>query len=211
MAAMRGMDMNGLVPRKGNGSVAGAPERPNETCPQVGHDSMAGLVLLDSHKRPVYANGEAIRALAYPEEAGKMKPSAHVLAEKVCSLMPDGQDSAFSAKEFISGRRRYLCRVFQLESGHRNGGAPAVAILMERTRCVSFLLSATIEHFRLTAREEEAVKLLLEGCRTDAHQPKYGQGLSPPGHDQDGRLHTLGHRWKDSPSLRPDFAFAPAD
>jgi DNA-binding CsgD family transcriptional regulator len=163
MAAMRGMDMNGLVPRKGNGSVAGAPERPNETCPQVGHDSMAGLVLLDSHKRPVYANGEAIRALAYPEEAGKMKPSAHVLAEKVCSLMPDGQDSAFSAKEFISGRRRYLCRVFQLESGHRNGGAPAVAILMERTRCVSFLLSATIEHFRLTAREEEAVKLLLEG------------------------------------------------
>ncbi len=155
--------MNGLVPRNGNGSVAGKPERPNETCPQIGHDSMAGLVLLDSHKRPVYANGEAIQALAYPEEPGKMKPSAHVLAEKICSLVPNAQDSAFSIKEFVSGRRHYFCRVFQLEPGHRNGGAPAVAILMERSCHVSFLVSAMIEQFHLTAREKEAVKLLLKG------------------------------------------------
>jgi DNA-binding CsgD family transcriptional regulator len=139
---------------------------------QVNQDSGVGLLLLDSERKPVYATDEAIKLLAYPEEPRKLESLPSYLAERVQPLLPDKRVSngLASTKEFISGRRHYLCRVLVLKSSdnnkkanNKNSSKPAVAILFERAHELTIVGSRTVARFHLTAREGEAVKLLLQG------------------------------------------------
>src|SRR2546426_1130677 len=127
-------------------------------------ESPAGLLVVDSGNRPVYANAEAIRVLAYPEDA-ENKSSGSYLTEKIRSVVLNGEGTTClpSARDFVSGRRHYRCRCFVLESGANKTAARIVGILMERVHQASFLVSARGDQFRLTCREKETVRLLSAG------------------------------------------------
>ena len=128
-------------------------------------DSTAGLLLLASGDQLVYFNAEAAQVLEYSEEPGRIKPSDSRLAERIRSvILNNGASTQLHAtKEFISGKRHYLWRAFDLESNGKNPGVPVQAILIERAQHGSALVSRMIEQFHLTCREAEAVKVLLEG------------------------------------------------
>jgi len=128
-------------------------------------ESPAGLLILDSGNRPVYANAEAIRLLAHPEDPEKVKSSANYLTERIRSVVLNGESATGlpAVRDLVCGRRRYLCRFFVLESDSKSPAALAVAILMERAHQAPFLVSSMAEQFHLTCREEESVKLLFEG------------------------------------------------
>jgi len=94
-------------------------------------ESSAGLLLLDSGNRPVYANAEAIRVLVYPENPAETKFPGSYLAERIQMLALNGQDRTQlpAARDFISGRRRYLCRFFVLESDWKKSPVLTLAFL----------------------------------------------------------------------------------
>jgi DNA-binding CsgD family transcriptional regulator len=125
----------------------------------------AGLLLLDSANRPVYASPEAIRILLYPLELEKIPLLSSLLAKKVQSLSLESEQTHRTsyASELVSGKRRYFCRIFDLASGWKNCRAPAAVVLLERGYQISLLVSSITKHFQLTRREEETVRLLLRG------------------------------------------------
>src|SRR6266566_4362386 len=108
-------------------------------------------------------NSEAIRILVYPQEAEKVQSLGTYLAQKIRSLIVNGRDLTCltQARELVSGRRRYLCRIFDLATGWKNSRTPAMAVLIERE--VSFQVSLIAERFQLTHREGETLSLLLGG------------------------------------------------
>lgn len=132
---------------------------------QINQESPAGLLVIDSANRPVYADAEAIRVLAYPEDPDKIKSSGSYLAEKIRSVVLDGEGTTrlSAAVDFVSGRRRYRCRSFVLESSSDKPAARIVGILMERVHQAPFLVSAMGDQFHLTCREKEVVRRLSEG------------------------------------------------
>ena len=139
--------------------------RPMRTKTETKRESPAGLLVVDSGNRPLYANVEAIRVLAYPEDPEKIKSSGNYLAEKIRSVALNGESTTrlTTAWDFASGRRRYRCRSFVLESSSKNPAAQTVGILIERVPQAAFLVSAMGDEFHLTCREKEAVRLLSEG------------------------------------------------
>jgi hypothetical protein len=94
-------------------------------------ESSAGLLLLDSGNRPVYANAEAIRVFVYPENPAEIKSAGSYLAERIQTLALNGQDRTQlpAARDLISGRRRYLCRFFVPESDWKKGAVLTLAFL----------------------------------------------------------------------------------
>ena len=128
-------------------------------------ESEAGLLLLDSINRPVYASPEAIRILLYPRGPEKVHSLGSYLAKRIQSVSFESRKhrGISYANELISGKRRYSCRFFVLAPGWKNIRAPAAAVLLERVYQISSLVSSITKHFQLTRREEETVKLLLGG------------------------------------------------
>src|SRR5712664_203047 len=80
--------------------------------------SAAGFLLLDSSLSPVSFNAEAVQILGYPDSVGNLTSSDLLLTEKIRSRLttqPSPGESVF-VKEFQSGRRRYFCRAFPIDS-----------------------------------------------------------------------------------------------
>jgi len=127
-------------------------------------ESSAGL-LLDSGNRPVYADAEAIRVFVYPENPVEIKSAGSYLAERVQTLAFNGQDQTQlpAARDFISGRRRYLCRFFVLESDWKKGAVLTLVVLIERVGQTSSPVTSVARQFHLTYREKETARLLFEG------------------------------------------------
>ena len=127
-------------------------------------ESSDGLLLLGSSHNPIYANTEAIEILAYPDKPSK-KGSDSFLAKKVQLLLnnPSNPQSGF-VTEFMSGRRRYVCRAFSLDSHSGNSShQPSMALLIERGGKIPRDTWHLAEQFRLSARERETVEYLLHG------------------------------------------------
>ncbi len=119
-----------------------------------------GLILLDSSLKPVYCNSEALRLFAYPNQPPPA-PNAEFL-ESILSIVgkkPGTNDFPITTY-FVSGKRRYLCRTFVLESEADSGSKPAIALTVERER---WALPALAARFQLTGREIEAVQHLAGG------------------------------------------------
>ena len=139
--------------------------RPMRAKTEISQESPAGLLVVDSGNRPVYANAEAIRVLAYPEDPEKIKSSGSHLAERIRSVVLNSEGTTCHplVRDFVSGRRRYQCRSFILESSSSKPATQTVGILMERVHEPTFVLSEMGDQFHLTCRERETVRLLSEG------------------------------------------------
>ncbi|MGB7845218.1 MAG: helix-turn-helix transcriptional regulator [Candidatus Acidiferrum sp.] len=145
---------NDLAPRKG--------ESPPKTA--------AGFLLMDSALRPVSFNAEAIEILGYPDKLANLSHSDGVLEAKIRSSLASWQvrgESPF-VTEFRSGRRRYFCRAFCVESCAKDPSHPSIAVLLERGPSGLVPLSQISQQFHLTQREREVLEYLLEGLSSKA-------------------------------------------
>jgi general secretion pathway protein A len=94
-----------------------------------------GLMLIDVSFRPLSADPESIKILGFPNTVVSPFSLDGVLAQKIRSFLP--ADIVLSPGEiltqFQSGKRRYLCRAFVLDSHwNSNPQEKRVALLLER-------------------------------------------------------------------------------
>ena len=123
-----------------------------------------GFLLLASDLSPLYVNLEATQILAYPATPQSIRLLDSFLLRKIRTvLFANGNDGQF-ATEFVSGKRRYLCRAYWLSPPSNNAlNHPALAVLLERSSPTSFDASEIAARFHLTPREQETLEYLIEG------------------------------------------------
>ena len=139
-----------------------------------GHDSSrgrqesqgVGFLLLDATLRPIYANEDALAILSYPGFPSRIKGSDNSLQNKIRSLLPGNFPPSKFLNEVASGKRCYQLRAFSVKSSLGDGRGPVVALLLERNQPGAFNLESVTRKFRLTKRETETVKLLLQDLST---------------------------------------------
>jgi len=121
---------------------------------------------VDSEWKLIYANAEAERILTHPQPS-RMSGSAWTALSK--NLIPQltAQNPSLllaSRAEFISGRRRYVCRAFRLIGSYRRRPAgAALALVLERGGVPPHVVAEVCERFRLTRREREVVEFSIRG------------------------------------------------
>jgi DNA-binding CsgD family transcriptional regulator len=128
-------------------------------------NSEPGFLLMSPSLDPIACNAGAVQILTFPSTPEKIKKLDIFLTDKIRSGLVSRQsrDSLEFVKEFKSGKRRYVCRSFQLDGHENNGGQRTVAVLLERYASGVAALSQMSEQFSLTERERETVELLLQG------------------------------------------------
>ncbi len=127
--------------------------------------SEPGFLLVSPTLDAIACNAGALQILAFPSSPEKIKKLNVFLSDKIRSGLVNRQsrESLEFVKEFKSGKRRYVCRSFRLDSHESNGNHPTVAVLLERYSSGVGALSQMSEQFALTERERETVELLLQG------------------------------------------------
>jgi DNA-binding CsgD family transcriptional regulator len=131
--------------------------------------SPIGVLLLDAQLRLVHHTVEAAMILEYPR-----KPRESVALDKVLpairsQIASPPKAAEASSRQFTSGRRRYECRAFLLDSpGRTSRGSddplqPKIVVVLERVFPQALDVARWCEAFQLTGRESETVKLLLKG------------------------------------------------
>ena len=127
--------------------------------------SAVGVLLLDPSLSPVAFNAEAIRVLSYPTQLEDVGRPDLFLSGKIRGSLLSQQPARDSAlvTEFRSGRRRYLCRAFVVDSGAKGPSRASIAVLLERAPFGVIPLSPVSEQFNLTRRERDALESLLQG------------------------------------------------
>jgi len=124
--------------------------------------SEPGFLILDSKLNPIACNQQVINILTFPNLADRVKRVGVFLADKIRVSLVNRQsrDSLEFVKEFRSGKRRYNCRIFHLDSPDKG---TLLVLLLERYSSRTATLSQLSEEFDLTVREQETVQLLLQG------------------------------------------------
>lgn len=125
-----------------------------------------GFLLVDSAMNPVYASPEVAQILLYPHRVDAQKNLADQLATKLRALSFSEQTSGSSniaVAKFTSGKRKYLCRAFQMSGFYKGESKSFVALLLERAFGRPAFSTATLERFHLTIREREVAQHLMEG------------------------------------------------
>jgi DNA-binding CsgD family transcriptional regulator len=130
--------------------------------------SAAGFLLIDSSLNPIWFNAEALQILRYPDKLANLRHSDVSLTGKIrlslISQEPSGKSPFVT--ELRSGRRRYFCRAFLVDSQAKNPAHPSIAILLERGPSGLVALSQVSQKFNLTQREREVLEYLLQGLST---------------------------------------------
>jgi DNA-binding CsgD family transcriptional regulator len=123
-----------------------------------------GLVLLNVQLRPLQHNAEAASILCFPEKGHHVQSLASIIPSRVFDEGLSGV-AAFTSVEFMSGRRRYVCRMFPFDvtPGRTSLLRPHVVVLLERLRRSGVDLRRWNEAMNLTSRELQTVELLLKG------------------------------------------------
>jgi DNA-binding CsgD family transcriptional regulator len=115
----------------------------------------------------MWFNREAVQILGYPDNVESLTSSEFLLRETMRSRLlttsPAGE-SVF-VKELQSGRRRYCCRAFPIDSHGEELCQPTTAVLLERAPLGPVPLSQVCQQFNLTQREQEVLVHLLQGIR----------------------------------------------
>ena len=129
--------------------------------------SEPGLVLLDASLNLIGSNAEAVRILAFPERVEQIRQPDVWLANKIRAQLVErnARSRTVFVKEFASARRTYACTSCVLSVG-TNGFSdhePTIVLTLERKSNGALTLAMLAERFGLTQREQETVKLLLEG------------------------------------------------
>lgn len=134
-----------------------------------------GVLMLDAQLRLVHYTTEAATILGYTTKLRDTVPLDPVLPAARFQLENPPRAASQASLEFMSGRRRYRCRAFLLDSngdqgahGHgRNNQAdrlqPKIAVVLERVFTQPSDITRWSEAFQLTSRECETVKFLLKG------------------------------------------------
>jgi DNA-binding CsgD family transcriptional regulator len=129
--------------------------------------SEPGLVLIDSCLNLIGSNAEAIRILAFPERSEEIRQPDVWLSSKVRTLLVErhARSRTTFVKEFMSARRTYACNscVLSVGTNGSSASAPTVVLTLERKSNRGLTVAMLAERFGLTQREQETVKLLLEG------------------------------------------------
>jgi len=124
-----------------------------------------GFVLLDSTFGPVVLNKTAAEILSYPQKPAAQHDPLRFWVERVRSALitPNPAGGSPIAGEYVSGRRRYLCRSFRIDGQSKGYGNLSVAVLLERESSGSFSLLQFARNYHLTRREQEVLQFLLQG------------------------------------------------
>jgi DNA-binding CsgD family transcriptional regulator len=127
-------------------------------------NSRPGLLLLDKSLGTVASNQEAIRILTYPNSPERIKRMDVFLGDKIRAGLVTRQSSngLDFVKEFKSGKRKYFCRSFLIDSNGK-GGPLLAALLFERSSSGTLALEQIGHDFELTQREKETVVFLIQG------------------------------------------------
>jgi len=94
-----------------------------------------GIILLDAALRPLAGDPESVRILAYPNPADRPEALDALIGDRILSILDAEQLAAegSTVAQLQSGKRRYLCRAFQLATRWAQGVPDAsVALLLER-------------------------------------------------------------------------------
>lgn len=125
-----------------------------------------GFLLLDAGLNLIASNDPALQILCFPSEAERIKQPKVFLSDRVRTALIDHRNQAGPAfvKEYRSGKRRYICKSFQVDcSAPRSAVQPAFAVLLERDAAAGGGLSDISQQFDLTQRERETVEFLMQG------------------------------------------------
>ncbi len=111
----------------------------------------------------LYANAEAMRILAYPWAPAAVASLEKLVSDKLGIIAERLAGEGTLIAEVQSGRRRYLCRGYRLESG-RGGREPSPVALQFERACRPILdVRAAAERFRLSPRERQTLALVVQG------------------------------------------------
>jgi DNA-binding CsgD family transcriptional regulator len=129
--------------------------------------SNSGFLLLDAELNLIASNDPALQILCFPSDAHRIKQPRVLLADRVRTTLLDRQhrDRKVFVNELQSGKRRYVCKAFQVNCNPQNGQSsqPAFAVLLERVVSGSMTAAEMAQRFALTQRECETVEYLLQG------------------------------------------------
>ena len=139
-----------------------------------------GFLLLDAGLNLIASNGPALQILCFPSGADRIKQPKVFLADRVRTALIDHRNPAnpVFVREYKSGKRRYICKNFQIDCNGQSSVQPAFALLLERNASSSpSALSEISEQFDLTQRERETVEFLLQGLTSKEIANR--MGISP--------------------------------
>jgi DNA-binding CsgD family transcriptional regulator len=123
--------------------------------------SMPGLLFLGPQKDLIASNAEAIRILYYPDKPDKGRQLSALVADRIPMNLLRTTSPGRAMVEFLSGRRRYICTVHNLDVPR--GNKTTVAILLERVPSTEVTVYGICNRYNLTTREREAMGCLLRG------------------------------------------------
>jgi DNA-binding CsgD family transcriptional regulator len=125
-----------------------------------------GFMLLDSAFNLIAADDAALQILSFPSGADRITQPKVFLADRVRTTLLDHKKrdgQPVFVKEFVSGKRRFICKTIQVNCNGQYPVQPAFAVLLERQAVDSSGLSDISEQYNLTQRERETVEFLLQG------------------------------------------------
>lgn len=123
--------------------------------------SVAGFLLMNSSLSPISFNTEAVAILGYPNKLTDPARSELFNTKIRSALLSKGSRDVPFVSEFKSGRRRYFCRAFLVDTKQLSGAA--IAVLLERGPSGLIPLSQLSQQYHLTQREAETLVYLLQG------------------------------------------------
>jgi DNA-binding CsgD family transcriptional regulator len=128
----------------------------------------SGFLLLDTSLNLIASNPEAVHILSYPSNPDRIKQLNVFLSDRIRTTLVNYQshEASGTVKEYQSGKRRYICRRFQVDCNGRSSLQPAIALLLERNATPDLALEEICKQFDLTPRERETVELLVQGLTT---------------------------------------------
>ncbi len=119
--------------------------------------------MLKPPRTVLYANAEAMRILAYPHDPAAANSFDKLVEEKLGFVVEELAGEANFLTELLSGRRRYLCRGYRLESRSGHSGPIPVALQFERACRPVLDVRAAAERYRLSPRERQTLALAVQG------------------------------------------------
>jgi len=138
-----------------------------------------GFLLMDSSLNLISCNVEATHILSYPDKLANLRRQELYVRGKIRSALMSQEPSGESpfVTEFRSGRRRYSCRSFLLDSQAKVPAHPSIAVLLERGPSGLVPSSELCQQFNFTQREREVLEYLLQGLSTK--EIANGMNISP--------------------------------
>lgn len=142
-------------------ALASHPHKSDAVAAQAGSD--VGFVLLKPPSTVLYANAEAMRILSYPHDPAAVASFDKLLEDKLGFVFEERVGEANFFTELLSGRRRYLCRGYRLESSRGRSDSIPVALQFERACRPVLDVRTAAERYRLSPRERQTLALAVQG------------------------------------------------